>query len=501
MSGPRNVLFIIIDQLRADCLFGDLAAHAHIPNLRALMADAVSFTSHFSVTAPCGPSRVSILTGQYASNHRATRNGTPMRHDTPNLAGEARKAGLSPLLFGYCDTAQDPRVLAADDPRLRTYEEVMPGFNEVLRIRQEAETDDWRDHLRARGYGRLSNDALYRPAGDRPDAPAIYTAEDSDTAFLTDRVIDDLGDRKPGWLAHVTYIRPHPPFVAPAPYNQLIDPAGLPLPRQTDTEAAAHPFLGPARATAPLAAMVTGFPNLQATPENALMLRALYLGLLAEVDHHLGRLFASLKASGQYAKTLIVVMSDHGEMLGDFGLWGKRSYFDAAFHTPLIIRHPDLPERAGAKVTDPVESIDVTPTILDFLGLSQPDSMDGRSLLPLLGGGRPAGWRTGTYSELDFGDPLTPTLWQSALGLHTDEANLAILRTTCHRLVHFAAPLPQILFDMTAAGEAREISATPANQQIMLDLTREMLCHRMVHPDGTFARTLVTGDGVKVGSC
>ena len=100
MTRHQNVLFILIDQLRADLLNGELAKHVDLPNLHALMADAVTFQRHFSVTNPCGPSRASILTGQYAMNHRSVRNGTPLRHDTPNLASEARKCGYQPLLFG-----------------------------------------------------------------------------------------------------------------------------------------------------------------------------------------------------------------------------------------------------------------------------------------------------------------------------------------------------------------------------------------------------------------
>ncbi|MEO0915004.1 MAG: sulfatase-like hydrolase/transferase, partial [Pseudomonadota bacterium] len=86
----KNVLFIVADQLRADCVFGDLAQHADLPNLRALMADAVTFTNHHSVTNPCGPARASLLTGQYAMNHRSVRNRAPLRHDTPTLPTEMR---------------------------------------------------------------------------------------------------------------------------------------------------------------------------------------------------------------------------------------------------------------------------------------------------------------------------------------------------------------------------------------------------------------------------
>jgi len=111
-----NILFVVFDQMRADCLTGALAESVELPNLRALMADGVTFTNHVSVASPCGPARASLLTGQYAMNHRSVRNGTPLPQDKPNLATELRRAGMQPLLYGYTDTSADPRRLAADDP-------------------------------------------------------------------------------------------------------------------------------------------------------------------------------------------------------------------------------------------------------------------------------------------------------------------------------------------------------------------------------------------------
>ena len=110
MTKQRNVLFITIDQLRADCLIGGLADHVDLPNMRAFVTEGVTFERNFSVANPCGPSRASMLTGQYAMNHRSVRNGTPLRHDTPSIASEMRKVGYLPMLFGYTDTSQDPRA-------------------------------------------------------------------------------------------------------------------------------------------------------------------------------------------------------------------------------------------------------------------------------------------------------------------------------------------------------------------------------------------------------
>lgn len=496
MTRP-NILFIVFDQMRADCLFGALGETVALPNLRAFMADSVAFTNHVSVTSPCGPARASLLTGQYAMNHRSVRNGTPLPMDKPNLATELRRGGITPLLYGYTDTAADPRHFAADDPVLTSYEQVMNGFLEALELRFD-DSRTWRGYLAAQGYDVPAGDDLYVPLGDRPNAPALYKADHSDTAFLTDGLLEDLPTRGDGWCAHVTFIRPHPPFVAPAPFNSLADPAMMPAPSGGDGAAfaAAHPFNTHAMAYRRARDMVCGFPDLDPSPQTTAMLRAVYMGLVAELDHHFGRIIDHLKATGQYEDTLIVVTSDHGELLGDYGCWGKMSYLDAAFRVPLMIR---VPGGRPARVDQPTESVDVMPTILDWLGQDCPDTVDGRSLLPLARGELPDGWRDYSVSELDFGDPVTPTAAQQQLGLSSQECGVAILRTSKHSLVHFNGGLPPILFDHESAGEGRNIAGDNGADATRLAMLERLLTHRMRHAEGRFSRTMITGDGAMRG--
>lgn len=497
MPAKPNVLFIVIDQLRADCLWGALADVTPMPNLRALMDEAVSFTRHYSVVNPCGPSRASMLTGQYAMNHGAVRNGTPLPHDTPNIATEARKAGYLPLLYGYTDSGQDPRRFAPRDPALTSYEEVMTGFHEAVEMRLEMSLP-WRADLMAKGYDVPPYPDIFRPCGPELDAPALYKACDSDTAFLTDQFLRGLLGRPAGWFAHLTYIRPHPPLVAPSPYNRMVDRGRVPVPvtvGDAAAEAARHPFIASSHAKTPIASVVEGFPDLQPTPENVATLRAVYLGLAAEVDHHIGRVIAALKEGGIYDDTLVVVTADHGEMLGDYHVWGKQTFYDAAYHTPLIVRDPKQRQAHGTRVDVPTESIDIAPTVLEWLGQEVPNVMDGRALTPFLAGQAPVHWREFTFSELDFGDPVTPTKAQIALGLRAEEANLCILRGARHTLVHFNAGLPAVLFDHAQDGEARDIASDLAAQPVLLAMTRAMLDHRMRHGGGRFRRVMITQSG------
>jgi len=224
-------------------------------------------------------------------------------------------------------------------------------------------------------------------------------------------------------------------------------------------------------------------------------LRATYLGLAAEVDAHLGRVIGFLKSTGQYDATLIVLTADHGEMLGDRHIWGKMSPFDAAFHVPLVIRLPGNGARAGARVTAMTESVDIGPTILDWAGRVPPNAMDGRSLLPLLTGAVPPGWRRHGYSEIDLAEPLSPTVFEKRLGLGPTDAGLAILREDRFTLVEFAADLPPLLFDHDGAGEFANLAEDPAFSAELARLTRALLRHRMRHADQTLALTTITPEG------
>lgn len=499
MTDRRNILFIVIDQLRADCLTGALADHVDLPNMQALRDEAVTFANHHTVCTPCGPARASLLTGQYAMNHRSVRNGTPLPHDTPNLATELREAGYVPLLYGYTDSARDPRGLDPADPVLTSYEEVMPGFEEVVEMRLE-QPGPWCDYLKAQGYDVSGWPDIYRPQGADVTAPALYRAEHSDTAYLTDATLEDLAKRPPGWCAHLTYIRPHPPLVAPVPYNTMYDPARLPAPLNwtgRDQAAAEHPFHSIALQYRRAADFVDGFDDLDDGPETAAKLRAVYLGLATEVDHHIGRVLQFLRDTQQYDNTLIIVTADHGEMLGDNHAWGKMSYHAGAHAVPLIIRDPQCPHQFGKTVTHPTESVDLAPTILQSVGRLPHDMMDGHSLRGFLEHDAPEHWRDYIFSELDYGDPIKATEFQTRLNLSSDQANLAVLTRGAHTLVHFNGGLPALLLETQPDGTTHDISAQPEGANKILELSQAMLSHRMSFAGGRFNHTMITAEGAK----
>lgn len=506
MANRKNILFIVADQLRADCLHGRFAPHVRLPHLTRLMSEAVTFRNHFTVTCPCGPARASLLTGLYAMNHRSVRNGTPLDGSVTNIALEARKAGYDPLLFGYTDTTLDPRQHHPRDPQIASFERVMPGFHEVVEMRA-GYSFPWRAYLKDRGYDLPPFERFFYPVSGqgkpgRLGDPAFYSAADSDTAFLTDRLLSQLSVRADqGWFAHLTYVRPHHPYVAPAPYNSMYEAAEIPLPLRLEKrseEEAVHPFFRAHLKKTRLTKYVDGLDDQidESNDDHIQLIRSQYLALASEVDDHVGRIIAHLKNTGQYDNTLLIFTSDHGEMLGDRHMWGKDTVYDPAFHVPLIIRDPNQPDQHGTRIEAFSESIDVTPTILDWMGHAPPGSMNGKSLRPFLAGRKPDDWRDHVIFELDLADPESETVWQRDMGLSIRDANLSVLREERFKLVHFNGGYPPLLFDMRSSdGEMRNLADDPQHAPTVLRLTQRMLNHRMRHANHTLSDMKVTRAG------
>ncbi|MGE3245896.1 MAG: sulfatase-like hydrolase/transferase [Beijerinckiaceae bacterium] len=500
MPQHRNVLFIVADQLRADVLDpasrSPLAGAAPAPNLAKLAQRSTLFAHHFTVTAPCGPARASLLTGLYAMNHGVIYNGSPLSSRHTNIALQAARLGYEPLLFGYTDTAPDPADHAPDDPALSSAEGILPGFREMVEMRF-MEAAQWPAHLRGLGYdcpapGPDFYQEVSRPQGGKLGAPALYTAEHSDTAFLTDETLKSLSARQGApWFAHVTYLRPHPPLVAPAPWNRLVDPASLPPPC---AEAPDHAFVDAWFSKPSEHGLFWGYDgNARAlSTADIALCRATYLAMIAELDHHIGRLLDFLDASGQAENTLVVFTADHGEMLGDNGMWGKLSVFDGAFHVPLIVCDPGNPQ--PRRIEAITESVDVTPTILDWLGAAPPTGMDGRSLTQFVSGQAPENWRTSAFLEIEFGNPSgAPSRFQHAFGNQSGPAaasatRAAILRERDWKYVYFAGGVAPMLFDLAAdPHETRNLAADPAHAARLLQMARRMPGRRMENASSPFA--------------
>lgn len=504
----QNVLLITLDQWRADCL--SAAGHQCLktPHLDALAADGLLFCRHYTQASPCGPARASLLTGLYAHNHRSVRNGIPLDDRHPNLAREVGKAGYDPVLFGYTDTSVDPRLYPPGDPALDSYEGVLPGFSRGLVL--PIGVGPWLADLAAKGYdvpSRSHDVWLPQPVSEAERrrgptfAPARYAAEDSETRFLTDAVLRHLAGCDDGWFLHVSYLRPHPPFIAPEPYNSLYDPDDVPpFRRAADlaSEAAQHPWLAYQLAKSHAAPLPEQDAPIFGSLDDAALrqLRATYYGMIAQVDDELGRLFAALRDGGAWDRTLILVTADHGEQLGDHWMIGKDGYFDAAFNIPLVIRDPRITASSrGRMVTEFTEAIDVMPTILDWLGLPAPPQLDGRSLLPFLNGETPADWRQEVHWEYDFRD-LHDLIPEKTLGLNSEQCTLAVIRGKSYKYVHFAA-LPPLFFDLERdPDELHDRAGDAAYLPLVLAYAQKLLSWRMEHEDRALSHLLLGPGGL-----
>lgn len=486
----RNILFITIDQWRADALGCAGNTTIATPHLDSLARDGMCFTRHYANASPCGPSRAVLFSGMYQHNNGVVLNGSPLSAKFTNLALESRKAGYDPTLFGYTDTTLDPRVHAPEDPALKTYESVLPGFTAQLLLPSTPLA--WLVYLQQQGYDfGVDVDAVYRPACQTPGRgptydPARFRAEHGISAYLTDQLLDFIAIRPAQpWFVHAAYIRPHPPFVAPEPYNSRFSPKAMAPPRRAPTpgqEAAQHPllrhYLDSQRQSD---YFVTGEGKVKDLSDDAVaQLRATYYGMVSEVDDQIGRLVAQLKQWNLYQETLIVVTSDHGEMLGDHFMLGKNGYFDEAFHVPLIVRDP-LPAAdatRGRQFDGFSEAVDVMPTVLEWIGVASPRQCDGRSLLEACRGRTPADWRREAHWEFDFRDGLNRGA-ESALGLAMDACALASIRDTDYQYVHFS-DLPPLFFDLHDDPHCLNDRTTdPALAATMLDYAQRMLSWRM----------------------
>jgi arylsulfatase A-like enzyme len=418
-----------------------------------------------------------------------------------------RRGGYDPTLFGYTDQAIDPRSTTPEDPWLRTYEGVLPGFTTRLRLPED--NGPWLSWLASRGHA-VPKDRwdIYLPAAGRSARPSLsstrYGADETETAFITGEFLRWLGEQPSDrpWCAHLSFLRPHPPYIVPEPYNTLYDPQDpLPFARcaSPEVDAALHPLVAYWHAIARRAPshFVIGAgdePVATWSDEDFRIIRAIYWGMIAEVDAQLGRLFGALKASGQWEDTLVVFTADHGELMGDHWTLGKFGFFDAACHVPLIIRAPGM--EGGRPVERFTEAIDIVPTILELTGLPVPGHLDGQSLGRYLAGGQPSAPRDVVHWEYDYREVASGRA-QAYFGLPLDALNLAVIRDERTKYVHFGGGLPPLLFDLAEdPQECVDRAGDPAMRARRLDMAERLLAWRASHLDRTLTGLELTPDGV-----
>ncbi len=380
-----NVLFVTLDQFRGDSYAAAGHPLVETPTLDRIAREGVRLERHFSQSAPCSPGRAALYTGTYQMNNRVVSNGTPLSARFENVATVARSAGYDPMLFGYTDQGLDPNQAEGfDDPRLDNYDGILPGFSVGLYMPESQA--GWIQYLRAKGH--VVENGWAPALRGEPERPA----EDSLSGFLTNRFVEWLEKQESGWFAHLSYLRPHPPYAAAGGFSKMYDPADVELPISAVDKDHRHPIHEIA-----LAVNASAAP----TDEGEMRrLRAQYYGMISEVDHQLGRVISAIDERGEWEETLVVVTSDHGDQLGDHGLIEKLGFFPQSYHVLGLWRDP-RDAHAGTSISAFSENVDLLPTLCDSLGVPEPVQCDGRSLLPLMNG-ESKEWRTAAHYEWDF---------------------------------------------------------------------------------------------------
>jgi len=413
----KNILFIMCDQLRADYL--SCAGHPHLktPAIDSLAARGVLFPRAYVQSGVCGPSRMSYYTGRYVFSHGATWNRVPLSLREKTIGDYLRPAGIRVALAGKTHVLPDLDGLerygieggSAIAALMRA-----GRFEELDRYDGHSppgEESGYADYLRKQGYNSDDPWSDYVISADGPDGPvsgwqmrnvhlpARVAEEHSETAYMTReamRFVEDMGDKP--WFLHLSYVKPHWPYMVPAPYHKMYGAQDcLPLNRDERELVDQHPVLAAYRQHEESRSF--------SRPDAPDIVRPAYMGLIKQIDDWLGRLFDHLKKLGRFDDTLILFTADHGDFLGDHWLGEKEMFYEEAQRVPFIVYDPDPAADATRGTVDErfVEAVDVVPTCLAALEQPANDHLvEGRSLLPLLRGGNVEPWRDAVFSELDY---------------------------------------------------------------------------------------------------
>jgi arylsulfatase A-like enzyme len=462
-----NILFVMYDQLRFDYL--SCAGHPYLqtPNFDRIAGMGVRFTNAFVQSPICGASRMCFYTGRYASSHGAQWNGFPLRVGERTLGDHLRANGMDAWIIGKTHMKADAEGMArlglspdsiigarqaecgfdnwARDDGLWAegpdgfYDEKRSPYQAYLRAQGYEAQNPWAAHANAAtgDDGQIASGWMF----DNADKPANIREEDSETPWLTSEAIKFMGQAKAPWLAHVSYIKPHWPYIVPAPYHNMFGPEHiLPACRDPRERENAHPVYDAYMQNKIAAAFQQDAVRQKVIPA--------YMGLIKQCDDQLGRLLDYLTETDALKDTMIVLTSDHGDYLGDHWLGEKDLFHNPSVKIPMIIYDPrvEADQTRGTTCDALVESIDLAATFVEAAGGTVPNHIiEGRSLLPWLHNETPP-WRDFVISEYDY----SATAQCVKLGLEPRDARLFMVFDGRYKLMHAEGGFRPMLFDLKA---------------------------------------------------
>lgn len=462
----KNTLFIMIDQLRWDALscYGNTVVDT--PNIDRLAARGVRFDNAYTQGTSCGNSRASFYTGLHMRSHGATWNDWPFSLNEWTLADYMRqldrrvvllgKTHMKPDLEGMDRLGIDPQselgrrlynagfVEGEHDDGLHTqgpagkYSKTEPRYNDWLREQGYDGGNPWLQW--ANSAVDENGDVVSGLFMEHAHRPVRVDKHHSETAYLTGRIldtIDALGDDP--WCLHASYIKPHWPYIAPAPYHEMYRGAAFAEAVRSERERDnPHPIYR--------AFMEQGVSRTFSDADKRAHVLPAYFGLVKEVDDHIGRILDHLDQRGLTDDTLIVFTADHGDYLGDHWLGEKDLFHQPSVKLPLIVVDPRAKANAtrGQTCDALVGAIDVLPTMIECAGGEIAEHrLEGCSLLPWLHRTPNAFERPFIISEDDYGRlPVA-----RKLGVDPLEARMTMIFDGRYKLVHCPG-FADMLFDL-----------------------------------------------------
>lgn len=485
----KNVLFIMCDQLRYDYL--GCAGHPTIrtPNIDALASRGVRFDQAYVQSTICGPSRMSFYTGRYVRSHGSLWNEYPLRIGEMTLGDHLRPLGVRTALCGKTHMEPDQkgmkRLGIEMDSKIGALTaecgfEVWDRNDGIVPDGAKKQPSHYNEYLKVKGYdgenpwhswsnsaessdGDLLSGWLMKHASE----PARVAEEDSETTYATTRAIEFMEQAKDeNWCLHLSYIKPHWPYIVPTPYNDLYGSQDVIPVKRTETERKnPHPVLE--------GFLKHRYSQSFCDPIVRETVIPAYMGLITQIDDQVGRIVKYLEDSGQADDTLIVFTSDHGDYLGDHWLGEKELFHDASARVPLIVMDPS-PEADGTRGRVEkrlVEAIDLVPTFVEYFGGTPPRNiLEGQSLVPFL-------YETGTIdrryviSEYDYAS----LEHLKHLGSDLASCKLVMVYDGRWKMI-WAQGYRPMLYDLdTDPKEFFDLGAEPAHKEVRKKLTDYLL--------------------------
>jgi arylsulfatase A-like enzyme len=467
MAKPKNILFIMFDQLRWDYLSCYGHKTLETPNIDRLAAMGVRFTRSYIQSPICGSSRMSTYTGRYVHSHGASWNGIPLKVGEQTMGDHLRKQGMDCWLVGKTHMRADEEgmerlglepdsligarvaecgfdVFERDDGMLPegpdgSYDpDGAKEYNKYLREKGYESDNPWHDFANS-GLDEDGNVLSGWFLKNSPEAANI-AEEDSETPYLTGRGMAFIEQAKEPWCMHLSYIKPHWPYIVPEPYCDMFGPEDVQDIVRSDQEyQTAHPVLK--------AFMDTKIGQTFSRQDVREAVIPAYMGLIKQCDDQMGRLFKWLEDTGRMDDTMIVLTSDHGDFLGDHWMGEKTFFHDTSTKVPLIVYDPS-PEADATRgtVCDAlVEAIDLAPTFVEVAG-GEPayHILEGESLLPILRSQRTETLRDYVICEYDYSASPVAT----ALDASVRDGVMFMVANKEWKLVHCEGGYRPILFDL-----------------------------------------------------